>query len=143
MQCCRYCSYAALEEIVQYTYAYFCAAEADSCRSACFCSWHTAALHKLAATRHRHKREDNFEELVCILSTRLQSSSLSSCLQSVSLQEQLTLLNSIALTTYQKEVLIGTLLGDAHLERNKLSHNARLRFDHTYPEHKDCQTDHV
>ena len=29
------------------------------------------------------------------------------------------------------------MLGDASLERNKPTHNARLRFDQTYPDHKD------
>ena len=43
----------------------------------------------------------------------------------------------------QKEVLIGTLLGDANLERKKLSHNARLRFDQTYPEQLTEYIDHL
>ena len=43
--------------------------------------------------------------------------------------------SSIQLTSLQKEVLIGTLLGDAHLERVKHSHNVRLRFDQTFPGH--------
>ena len=30
---------------------------------------------------------------------------------------------------------MGTLLGDASLERKKSSHNTRLRFDQSYPEH--------
>ena len=34
-------------------------------------------------------------------------------------------------------MLIGTLLGGATLERKKISHNARLRFDQTYPKHKE------
>lgn len=29
------------------------------------------------------------------------------------------------------------MLGDACLERNKPTHNARLRFDQTYPDHKE------
>lgn len=45
-------------------------------------------------------------------------------------------LSSIVLSPYQKEVLIGTMLGDASLERQKPTHNARLRFDQTYPSHE-------
>ena len=30
---------------------------------------------------------------------------------------------------------MGTLLGDASLEHKKSSHNTRLRFDQSYPEH--------
>lgn len=42
---------------------------------------------------------------------------------------------AILLTPFQKEVLVGTLLGDASLERAKPTHNTRLRFDQTYPDH--------
>lgn len=38
----------------------------------------------------------------------------------------------------QKEILIGTLLGDACIERgarSKPNHNSRLRFDQTFPNH--------
>lgn len=41
----------------------------------------------------------------------------------------------IPIPTLQKEVVVGTLLGDASLERNKPTHNIRLRFDQSYPEH--------
>lgn len=41
---------------------------------------------------------------------------------------------SIPLTGIQKEVLVGTLLGDASLERAKPTHNTR--FDQSYPEHE-------
>lgn len=43
---------------------------------------------------------------------------------------------SIPLTGMQKEVLVGTLLGDASLERAKPTHNTRVRFDQSYPEHE-------
>ena len=39
------------------------------------------------------------------------------------------------MTSLQKEVIIGTMLGDASIERVKLTHNARIRFDQTYPKH--------
>jgi hypothetical protein len=41
----------------------------------------------------------------------------------------------IKLSTLQEEVLVGTLLGDASLERAKPTHNTRLRFDQTFPNH--------
>jgi hypothetical protein len=44
-----------------------------------------------------------------------------------------SILSSIVLSPYQKEVLIGTMLGDASLERQKPTYNAQLRFDKTYP----------
>lgn len=37
------------------------------------------------------------------------------------------------LTPEQKDVIIGLLLADGHLEKIKPKHNARLRIDHTYP----------
>lgn len=44
--------------------------------------------------------------------------------------------NSITLTEIQKDILIGTLLGDSSLEFGaKRSINARLRFDQTFPAH--------
>jgi hypothetical protein len=42
---------------------------------------------------------------------------------------------SISLSQIQKEILIGTILGDCSLERPKPSHNTRLRFDQTFPTH--------
>ena len=44
-------------------------------------------------------------------------------------------MSAIFLTPFQIEVLVGTLLGDASLERAKPTHNTRLRFDQTYPDH--------
>lgn len=41
----------------------------------------------------------------------------------------------IPLSTIQKDIIVGTLLGDASLERNKPTHNTRLRFDQTFPKH--------
>lgn len=41
----------------------------------------------------------------------------------------------ILLTPFQKEVLVGTLLGDASLERAKPTHNTRLGLDQTSPAH--------
>jgi len=44
--------------------------------------------------------------------------------------------NSITLTDIQKDILIGTMLGDARIEySNKSSKNARLRFEQTFPGH--------
>ena len=37
----------------------------------------------------------------------------------------------------QKDVLVGTLLGDASMEREKSTHNPRVRFDQTYPGHEE------
>lgn len=42
---------------------------------------------------------------------------------------------SVELTPIQKEILVGSLLGDAHIEKTKPNHNARLRFDQTFPNH--------
>jgi len=44
--------------------------------------------------------------------------------------------SSVILTCLQKDVIVGTLLGDASLERNKPTHNTRIRFDQTYPNHE-------
>lgn len=41
----------------------------------------------------------------------------------------------INLTPIQKEVIIGTLLGDASIERAKPNHNSRIRFDQSFPDH--------
>lgn len=38
------------------------------------------------------------------------------------------------LTQEQKEALIGIMLADGFLEKEKPTHNTRLRIDHTYPE---------
>lgn len=38
------------------------------------------------------------------------------------------------LNNEQKEVLIGILLADGFLEKRKITHNTRLRIDHTYPD---------
>ncbi len=38
--------------------------------------------------------------------------------------------NKILLTPIQTEILVGSLLGDAHLQRQKLTHNPRLVFHH-------------
>jgi len=36
----------------------------------------------------------------------------------------------------QKEIIVGTLLGDSSLERGKPTHNTRIRFDQNSPNHK-------
>ena len=41
--------------------------------------------------------------------------------------------DNISLSEEQKEIIVGLLLADAYLERKKISHNTRLRIDHTYP----------
>ena len=41
----------------------------------------------------------------------------------------------VELTDVQKDILVGTLLGDASLELYGRSINARLRFDQTFPNH--------
>lgn len=41
----------------------------------------------------------------------------------------------INLTSIQKDVVIGTLLGDSSIERAKPNHNSRIRFDQSFPEH--------
>jgi len=46
------------------------------------------------------------------------------------------MLSSIVLTSLQTDVLVGTLLGDACMEREKPTHNPRIRFDQTYPGHE-------
>ena len=41
----------------------------------------------------------------------------------------------INLTSIQKEVVIGTVLGDSSIERAKPNHNSRIRYDQSFPEH--------
>lgn len=43
--------------------------------------------------------------------------------------------SQVQLTSVQKEILVGTLLGDAFIERYKPTHNARVRFDQSFPNH--------
>lgn len=45
--------------------------------------------------------------------------------------------NNVSLTQEQKDIIIGLMLGDGHLERRKLNHNTRLRIDHTYPKQEN------
>jgi hypothetical protein len=45
------------------------------------------------------------------------------------------MLNSIVLTSLQKDVLVGTILGDASMERVKPTQYTRVRIDQTYPAH--------
>lgn len=47
---------------------------------------------------------------------------------------------SMQLTDEQKEILVGTLLGDAYLERAKPTHNARVQFLQTFPGHAEYLT---
>ena len=42
---------------------------------------------------------------------------------------------AITLTPLQIDVLVGTMLGDAHIERIKPTHNSRIRFDPSFPAH--------
>lgn len=44
--------------------------------------------------------------------------------------------SSVLLTCLQKDIIVGTLLGDSSLERDKPTHNTRIRFDQSYPNHK-------
>lgn len=41
--------------------------------------------------------------------------------------------STIVLTKLQKDVLVGTLLGDASAERRVATHNTRIRYDQSYP----------
>ena len=43
--------------------------------------------------------------------------------------------SQVQLTSVQKEILVGTMLGDAFIERSKPTHNARVRFDQSFPNH--------
>jgi hypothetical protein len=47
-----------------------------------------------------------------------------------------TITGSIVLTSLQKDVLVGTMLGDACAERVKPTHNTRIRYDQSYPDHE-------
>jgi len=42
---------------------------------------------------------------------------------------------TVTLTSLPKDVLIGTLLGDASAERGKITQNTRIRYDQSYPAH--------
>lgn len=42
---------------------------------------------------------------------------------------------NLNITSIQKEIIIGTLLGDSSIERAKPNHNSRIRFDQSFPEH--------
>lgn len=44
---------------------------------------------------------------------------------------------SCELTSEQKEIIVGLVLGDAHLSKKKESHNTRLRLDNAYPDQED------
>ena len=43
--------------------------------------------------------------------------------------------SKVILSDIQKDILIGTILGDSSIEKRSKSHNARLRFDQTFPDH--------
>ena len=43
--------------------------------------------------------------------------------------------SSVILCRFQKQAIIGVLLGDAYIERVKITHNSRLRLEQTYPGH--------
>ena len=45
------------------------------------------------------------------------------------------MLNRIVLTSLLKDVLVGTILGEASMERVKPTQNTRVRYDQTYPAH--------
>ena len=47
---------------------------------------------------------------------------------------------AMQLTDEQKEILVGTMLGDAFIERSKPTHNARLQFLQTFPDHAEYLT---
>jgi hypothetical protein len=47
---------------------------------------------------------------------------------------------AMQLNEEQKDILVGTLLGDAYLERAKQQFNARLQFDQTFPAHAEYLT---
>jgi hypothetical protein len=54
----------------------------------------------------------------------------------IEITEIVTIITIFPITPIQKEVIVGTLLGDASLERAKPTHNTRLRFDQSYPQHE-------
>lgn len=44
----------------------------------------------------------------------------------------------MVLTSKQREIMIGVILGDAHvIRRVKPTHNTRIRFDQAYPAHEE------
>jgi ubiquinol-cytochrome c reductase cytochrome b subunit len=47
---------------------------------------------------------------------------------------------AMQLSDEQKEILVGTLLGDASIERSKPTHNGRLQFLQTFPAHAEYLT---
>lgn len=47
---------------------------------------------------------------------------------------------AVQLTDFQKDAVVGTMLGDSCMERAKSTHNARLRFDQTFPNHASYLT---
>jgi LAGLIDADG DNA endonuclease family protein len=47
---------------------------------------------------------------------------------------------AVELSSIQKEILVGSLLGDAYIEKAKPNHNARVRFDQTFPKHASYLT---
>ena len=42
---------------------------------------------------------------------------------------------NVNLNEIQKDIIAGTLLGDASIEKGKPNHNSRIRFDQTFPMH--------
>lgn len=46
----------------------------------------------------------------------------------------------VELTQHQKDVLVGTMLGDAHMSKDKEHHNPRVTFDQTFPMHASYLT---
>ena len=42
---------------------------------------------------------------------------------------------NVNLNEIQKDIIVGTLLGDASIEKGKPNHNSRIRFDQTFPMH--------
>lgn len=46
----------------------------------------------------------------------------------------------VELTQQQKEVIVGTMLGDASMERVKTNHNSRIAFQQTFPGHASYVT---
>jgi len=48
--------------------------------------------------------------------------------------------SAVQLTQVQKDVLVGTMLGDASMERVKENHNPRVKFEQTFPGHASYLT---
>lgn len=46
-----------------------------------------------------------------------------------------SVLSNIELNQEQKDIVIGSMLGDGYMERIKQTHNPRLKFDQTFPQH--------